>query len=100
MRQTTSPDLSVNERTAREAITRPQSQLLWHRLVDPRASDLWLDDNLLHYDQLAASSSRVWGRVDLSYSWRLAVIRDTTRHKRWCLGEDKSRRLVRERRYG
>lgn len=96
MRRMASNDFSANERTAREAIPRPQSELLRYRLGDPRASDLWLDDNLLHYDQLAASPSRVWGCVDLSYSWRLAVIRDTARHKRWCGGEDKPRWLVRE----
>lgn len=100
MRWTSSYDWTVNERTAREAISRPQSELLWHRLGDPRASDLWLDDNLLHYDQLAASTSRVWGCVDLSYSWGLAVIRDNARRKRWRWGEEKPRWLVRERGYG
>lgn len=68
MRSTSSRDMSANEGTVREAISRPQSELLKHRLCDPWASDLRLDDNLFHHDQLGAGTSRVWRCVDLPQS--------------------------------
>lgn len=100
MRRTTSPRSLANERTIGQELRRRPSELLWHRQGGPIASELGLDDNFFHYEQLAKSASRVRGCAHLgSYGRRLAVIRDNARHKRWCWSEEEPRWLVRERGY-
>lgn len=101
MRRTASHGLLANERTVGEALLRRPLKLLRHRRNELRASDFCLDNGLFHYDQLATTDSRVWGCAGLgSHDSELAVIRHNARHERWCLGENKPWRLVRERGYG